>query len=103
LKNLYPTSVSVAAKDPLLQRLDALLLVTKSCTGSTCRFPWRELHQSGKVKRLADALDKKFDGFYAQLSKTTRVRFDECALGYIRNVEGPQFVGLEIEDSYWEL
>lgn len=39
------------------------------------------------VKLLKDALAYHYDVFYDEQPK---VRFDECALGYIWEVEGPQ-------------
>lgn len=54
LHNLYDTDlVSIQIVD----RLDALLGVLKSCRGHTCRDPWRVLHPDNpKVQTLADAL-----------------------------------------------
>lgn len=42
----------------LLDRLDALLAVLKSCRGHTCRNPWRVLHPDNpSIETLDDALD----------------------------------------------
>ena len=71
----------------VVDRLDALTLVLKSCKGSTCTHPWRALHPEGDVRSLADALGRRFDDFYAEQPK---VSFDECAPGYLVDVEGPQ-------------
>jgi hypothetical protein len=46
------------------------------------------LHPDGSVSSLRDALDTKYDSFYAFAGN--RVSFSECALGYIREVEGEQ-------------
>ncbi|OAL50143.1 Arylsulphatase [Pyrenochaeta sp. DS3sAY3a] len=71
----------------ITDRLDALMMVLKSCKGKACREPWNELHSDKKVRTLKDALAYKYDEFY---DNQPRVRFEECALGYIREVEGPQ-------------
>lgn len=72
----------------LIPRLDALLMVTKSCKGSTCVDPWGVLHPAGNVATLEDALDRDYDTFYSYVG--SRVSFDKCELGYIVESEGPQ-------------
>lgn len=72
----------------LESRLDALLLVLKSCKASTCYQPWSALHPEGDVASLVDAMDPKYDRFYEQ--KQNRVSFDWCDQGYIIAAEGPQ-------------
>jgi len=76
----------------LLARLDALLMVTKSCIGYTCIHPWSAIHPKGDVKTLKDALRDEFNGFYAHQQE--KVRFDRCELGYILESEGPQAGGI---------
>jgi hypothetical protein len=71
----------------IIPRLDALMMVLKSCNGDACREPWRQLHPKGYVNSLADALDAGFDEFYANQPK---VSFSECNLGYHIYAEGPQ-------------
>lgn len=71
----------------LVDRLDALTMVLKSCKGETCTHPWKALHPEGDVESLTDAMKHKFDEFYA---KQPKVSFDECSPGYIIAVEGPQ-------------
>lgn len=95
LNNIYPSSFSESKYEILgiplskvLPRLDALLMVTKSCKGYTCVDPWSVIHPPGNVKTLADALNKRFDPFYASVSTT--VSFERCELGYILESEGPQ-------------
>ncbi len=63
-------------------------MVTKSCKGHTCVDPWSVIHPAGNVKTLADALNKRFDDFYASVS--ARISFEKCELGYILESEGPQ-------------
>jgi N-acetylglucosamine-6-sulfatase len=69
-------------------RLDALLMVQKSCKRTACQKPWTELHPAGDAASLSDALDSRFDGFYA---KAAKVGFSRCDMGYLVNAEGPQF------------
>lgn len=71
----------------ILPRLDALMLVLKSCNEDSCRYPWHQLHPDGRVKNLVDALDSSYDDFY---SNQPRVSFSKCALGYHIWEEGPQ-------------
>ncbi|KAH8816385.1 alkaline-phosphatase-like protein [Xylogone sp. PMI_703] len=98
IRNLYPNQVATIHENkhtvlglPLskvIPRLDALLMVTKSCKGATCVDPWSVLHPEGNVKSLEDALASSYDKFYAHVS--SRVSFDRCELGYILESEGPQ-------------
>ncbi|WPH02265.1 Hypothetical protein R9X50_00512100 [Acrodontium crateriforme] len=75
----------------VLNRLDSLLMVLKSCKAETCREPWKSLHPNTKVKTLSHALDLKFDDFYAEQPK---VSFSSCQMGYLRHEEGPQDVNV---------
>ena len=98
--NIYPSSFfSSPDSTPLilglpiskvLSRLDALLMVTKSCRGHTCTHPWSVIHPAGDVATLADALDERFDAFYLSEGLAKRVGFEKCELGYIVESEGPQ-------------
>ncbi|KAN0104259.1 Arylsulphatase [Hyaloscypha variabilis] len=117
LRNLYPGSESSSFKIVdrheaelyrLVQRLDALLLTTKSCKGVTCRKPWSVLHPKGDVGSLAEALDVRYDALYADVTGTTSVRFDKCLMGYIKEAEGPQSLEFDFEQwaafgGRWEL
>ncbi|KKF96748.1 Arylsulfatase [Ceratocystis platani] len=67
-----PTLFSVPIQK-LVERLDALLLVLKSCQGRTCVEPWKSLHPQGNVQKLGDALSPRFDQFYAD---QVRVKYD---------------------------
>ncbi|KAG0645633.1 Arylsulfatase [Hyphodiscus hymeniophilus] len=96
INNIHP-SISSSSELPkifrlppskVLPRLDALLMVTKSCRGATCVDPWSVLHPRGDIKTLADAMRVEFDDFYA--STAEKVSFDKCELGYILESEGPQ-------------
>lgn len=70
-----------------MHRLDALMMVLKSCEGDACRYPWHQLHPGGKVETLAEALNSKFDSFY---EKQPKVSFSKCELGYHIKSEGAQ-------------
>ncbi|KAJ3531101.1 hypothetical protein NM208_g9030 [Fusarium decemcellulare] len=104
LRNLFPHEGHGVTRDaPLLgtstrqviNRLDALMLVLKSCKGESCIEPWKVLHPDGDVVNLQDALKQEFDGFYEQQVK---VRFDRCENGYLIDAEGPQ-VGYQYRDG----
>ncbi|KAE8450080.1 hypothetical protein EG329_006861 [Mollisiaceae sp. DMI_Dod_QoI] len=104
LTNLYPTSELLPRNTLLglplskvLPRLDALLMVTKSCKGKTCVDPWSVIHPAGNVKTLADALNPRFDVFYTTIAES--VRFDRCELGYILESEGPQRAAVFQDDT----
>ncbi|KAI0408252.1 alkaline-phosphatase-like protein [Xylaria palmicola] len=73
----------------VVSRLDALLLVLKSCRGPSCREPWKQLHPGGDVNTLADALDSSLDAFYE--TQQARVRYEFCADGYLVDAEGPMW------------
>ncbi|KAF4120842.1 Arylsulfatase A or related enzyme [Geosmithia morbida] len=73
----------------VVDRLDALLMVLKSCKGEQCYRPWKTLHPSGNVQTLHDALAADFDDFY---SKQTKIRYNSCQMGYLPAEEGPQDV-----------
>ncbi|ETI24761.1 hypothetical protein G647_04131 [Cladophialophora carrionii CBS 160.54] len=72
----------------LISRLDALLLVLKTCRMDECRTPWSSLHPTGQVRNLRDALDVRFDEFYHMHPK---VRYEQCERGYIPESEGPMW------------
>jgi N-acetylglucosamine-6-sulfatase len=81
----------------LQPRLDSLLMVLKSCKGEVCVKPWETLHPAGDVKTLEDAMNTKYDDFYASQPK---VAFEACLLGYFPAAEGPQAALPFIPDEY---
>jgi len=97
LNNLYPIQkgnanddyilISGYLRSQLITRLDALLMVLKSCQGETCIQPWKVLHPAGDVNCLQDAMSKPFDHFY---QNQVKVEYDRCEFGYIVDAEGPQ-------------
>ncbi|KAK0713927.1 arylsulfatase-like protein [Lasiosphaeria miniovina] len=96
---LHPSALSESNTEPLLldgvplgkvvARLDALLLVLKSCRAQTCVRPWHALHPTGNVASLHDALHARFDTFYEH--ELPRVSYGRCELGYLLDAEGPQW------------
>lgn len=83
----------------VFERLDAVLLVLKSCKGTTCIDPWVVLHPDGSVKNLGDSVQLRYDAFYHSQPK---VAFDRCELGYIVDAEGPQHPLLYRDGLRWD-
>jgi hypothetical protein len=78
------------AHERLIHRLDALLLVTKSCAQGSCRDPWIHLqppHASSKIQNLPQAMHASFDTFFR--SGLPRVQFSKCMNYQFVPVEGP--------------
>jgi len=71
----------------LLARLDALMMVLKTCKTRQCTHPWEQLHPTGGVASLRDALTTEHDDFYK--SEVSRVAFDQCEQAYVLESEGP--------------
>ncbi|GAA6050414.1 hypothetical protein JCM3770_004026 [Rhodotorula araucariae] len=82
LNPLHPASFTAR----LHTRLDALLLVLKSCSGDSCRNPWGVIFRDGKVRSLKAALDEQYDAYFEDLP---RVRYSECRLGFHSKLEAP--------------
>jgi hypothetical protein len=70
----------------LQSRLDALILVLKTCKGKVCSDPWAELLPGSNVSLLTQAMDSKYDAYFTQLPK---VSYSVCEGGYILESEGP--------------
>ncbi|KAI1473580.1 putative arylsulfatase [Daldinia eschscholtzii] len=103
LHNLFPSSESTTSSttvvagypvEKVVARLDALLLVLKTCAGATCQRPWVELHPEGSVRTLADALEPQYDNFYEAQARTAQVKYAYCANGFLPDAEGPTWNGL---------
>ncbi|KAI1469794.1 putative arylsulfatase [Daldinia caldariorum] len=112
LHNLLPSSESTVPStatiadypvpvDKVAARLDALLLVLKTCAGTTCQRPWAELHPEGGVRTLADALEPRYDSFYEAQNRTAHVKYAYCANGFLPDAEGPTWEGLR-DGLRWE-
>lgn len=78
----------------VLNRLDAVLMVQKSCKESQCTKPWHQLHHGGQVNNLTDALNEKYDTQYANYAK---VGFTQCFMKPVYHpwAEGPQWNGTQ--------
>ncbi|KAK2732333.1 hypothetical protein FQN57_002949 [Myotisia sp. PD_48] len=86
--DLYPSHrIAGRPYQQIVNRLDTLLMILKSCKTNECIEPWRTLHPDGKVLTLLDALRSEYDTFYAE---QPRVSFTSCELGYFPAAEGPQ-------------
>ncbi|KFA52313.1 hypothetical protein S40293_00644 [Stachybotrys chartarum IBT 40293] len=72
--------------DAVVDRLDAMLMVLKSCREDSCRDPWGTLHPGSDVMSLGDALSRDFDSFYLEQPK---VAFTRCVNGQLLDAEGP--------------
>lgn len=90
-ENIYSGTdkISGFSIEQVTSRLDALLMVTKSCKGEDCTNPWKMLHPCGRVHNLAQALVPELDSFYASQPK---VSFTKCEMGYLIGSEGPMEV-----------
>lgn len=87
----HPTGVSRSyygrSEDELFHRLDALLMVTKSCKMDSCRDPWGALFPGGEVTDISGAMNETYDAFFLRQPK---VEFASCVKGHVVAEEGPQ-------------
>ncbi|KAJ9616916.1 hypothetical protein H2200_000636 [Cladophialophora chaetospira] len=90
LKQVFLNGNATTTISQLISRLDALLLVLKTCKMDECRLPWLSLHPTGDVLSLRDALDPRFDDFYDTRPK---VHYERCERGYIPESEGAMWDG----------
>ena len=68
--------------EQVIHRLDALVLVEKTCAGIQCREPWAQLQPNASVHNLLDALDERHDAFYNHSYAVARVGWLQCYKGY---------------------
>jgi N-acetylglucosamine-6-sulfatase len=94
--NLFSSPAAAAehsiASRPLEQvetRLNALIMVLKSCRDETCTSPWSVLHPEGGVETLRDALGREYDAFYA---KQPKMWFRGCPKGFLADWESQESV-----------
>ncbi|KAL2864112.1 sulfatase family protein [Aspergillus lucknowensis] len=73
----------------IVSRLDALLMVLKTCKAKDCIQPWSVLHPGGDVNTLEEALNHRYDHFYYESFENNKVSFSECEYGQILSSEGP--------------
>lgn len=85
--------------DDVQHRLDALLLVLKTCKGNTCVQPWKVLHPDGTVNSLKDAMSRDYQCFYR---RQPDIEFSGCVQGYIQELEGPGSADVIVWDASWE-
>lgn len=85
----------------LIHRLDALLMVLKTCAGHQCQNPWQALFPGEAVNNLREALDPTYDHFFEH--EMARVRFDNCEKGYIAESEGPIWDGKQVYGMHQEV
>ncbi|KAF2736426.1 alkaline phosphatase-like protein [Polyplosphaeria fusca] len=94
LHNLAIAPVS-AENQKTMDRLNALLLVTKSCAGSTCRNPWPVLKPENTAlpsfSSLTEALNPKLDNYFASRDRFPLVQFKECLNIQLESNEVPFF------------
>jgi hypothetical protein len=97
MSNLHPLALSEAGEQnaydaghksvlgrpipQLIHRLDALILVLKTCKTDQCRAPWKQLHPAGGVRNLLDALDSNHDDFYEKTYEEGKVGWEKCYQG----------------------
>lgn len=90
MNNLYGTSAELlgTSMKHLENRLDALTMVLKTCSGQRCQEPWRALHPTRPISTIREAVHADFDDFYAAQPK---VKFENCLAGYFFDNEHPHF------------
>ncbi|KAI0146388.1 arylsulfatase [Xylariaceae sp. FL1272] len=86
-----------ASSARLVNRLNALLMVTKSCEQNSCRDPWALLQPKvgeGTVRltSLTQAMNGTYDSFFADFQK---VSFDTCLAVQLESNETPYFPALD--------
>lgn len=73
----------------VIARLDALLVVLKTCKARECTHPWEVLHPDGDVHCIEDALKSEFYAFYSAQQK---LYWTQCEQAYVAESEGPDSV-----------
>lgn len=91
------TRIKSSDNPALASRLNALLLVQKTCNQDTCRNPWKALHPDGTVQNLKDALNTTHDSYYASLPQ---VSFKQCLNFQSPSNEEPFFPGFDASAPY---
>ena len=78
----------------LIHRLDALLMVLKTCKERQCTHPWETLFPEDILRYLGDALDPSFEDFFER--EVSNVKFQMCEKGYNAESEGPMWDGKQV-------
>ena len=86
--------------EQVINRLDALVLVQKTCVADVCRKPWNQLHPDGSVETLAQAVHEKYDDFYTRSYRMAKVGWKQCYNG-LGNVSGSTLYDLDNEQPLW--
>uniref|UniRef100_A0A0W0G3C0 Putative alkaline phosphatase-like protein n=1 Tax=Moniliophthora roreri TaxID=221103 RepID=A0A0W0G3C0_MONRR len=93
--NNDPTSFQFASPDysRLASRLDALLVVLKTCVGDMCRNPWGVIFSAGEANGLIESLVAQYDTYFDSLPK---FGYRLCQFGYFEEdaagqVESPRW------------
>jgi hypothetical protein len=81
----------------LADRLNGILLVSKTCEQNSCRNPYSALHPDGSVKNLQDALDPKYDDYYSSLPE---VAFGDCLPNLVAVNEEPFFPSFNASSGF---
>ncbi len=89
----FTASILPTKTQKLLDRLDGLLLVLKTCKGEVCHRPYSTLFPDinltgGEVYTFSQALEGRFDEYFRGLPK---VQYDKCELGYQSRLEKPDW------------
>lgn len=93
VRNTSSSTVTAEARR-VANRLNALLMVTKSCEQDRCRDPWGQLDPGDGTAfvSLAQAMDASYDAFFANFE---RVQFDTCRNIQLTDNEAPYFPKLD--------
>lgn len=88
----------------VLTRLNALVMVLKTCSGRSCTRPWESLHTDGSIRTLKQALNPRFDSFYRD---QPQMWFSDCPEAYIAEMESQEPVGkhpgeLHVQDTSFD-
>ena len=101
--NAYNRGMNTTLGRPIeqvLQRLDALVLVQKTCVADVCREPWKQLHPDGSVTTLAHALYEDHDHFYTRSYGLAKVGWKECYSG-LEDGNSSTLYSLANEEPIW--
>lgn len=90
LNNSTSATIEGYSVSKIIARMDALLMVLKTCQGKNCYKPWEVLHPQDNVHNLQEALNPEFDDFYAESFSSNAVSFSACVYGQLRQYEGSQ-------------
>lgn len=96
LSNLARGDKVTTEHQRLINRLNALLMVTKSCEQERCRDPWAQLDPTNSstttLTSLVAAMDSGYDDYF---SKFEKVSFDTCMQYQYADNETPFFPPLD--------